>query len=74
MLAYADVCYMYRFSNIAVEEAQATGDIGWIHNATTDLTDIFNLEVLPEGKKDKSFILADLHNALGMLTIHSQVC
>jgi len=64
----------FRFSNIAVEKAQASGDISWLKNATADLEDILRLEMLPEGDKDKSYILADLYNAIGMLTVHMQVC
>ena len=63
----------FRFSNIAVEKAQASGDISWLKNGTADLEDILRLEMLPEGGKDKSYILADLYNAIGMLTVHMQV-
>jgi len=62
----------FKYSNIAVEQAQATGDMGYLNNATSDIQHIFNLEFLPEGKKEKSYILADLHNALGMMTVHRQ--
>ena len=53
-------------------QAKATGDINWLKNSSAYLQDIYDLEVLPEGKKDKSYILSDLHNALGMLSIHQQ--
>jgi hypothetical protein len=63
----------FRFANIAVEKAKETGDISWIKNGTADLEDILRLEMLPEGGKDKSYILADLYNAIGMMTVHMQV-
>jgi hypothetical protein len=63
----------FKFANIAVEESKASGDITWLHNSSAELQDIFDLEYLPEGEKNKSDILADLHHALGMIAIHKQV-
>lgn len=57
-----------------MEKAKESGDISWIKNGTVDLEDILRLEMLPEGGKDKSYILADLYNAIGMMTVHMQVC
>ena len=35
--------------------------------------DILRLEEIAHGQEAKTYILADLHNALGMLTVHQQV-
>jgi len=32
---------------------QATGDVTFLTNATADMQDILNLEMLPEGKKGR---------------------
>ena len=42
-------------------------------NAFPLVRDILRLEEIAHGHEAKTYILADLHNALGMLTVHQQV-
>ncbi|EKX41692.1 hypothetical protein GUITHDRAFT_112399 [Guillardia theta CCMP2712] len=62
----------FRFSNLAVEKANALGERAWLDRAETYIADVLRLEEIAHGHEPKTYILADLYNALGMLQVHIQ--
>eukprot|EP00960_Hanusia_phi_P024093 710786-Hanusia_phi.AAC.2 len=62
----------FRFANLAVEKANALRDRSWLDRAEAYLSDVLRLEEIAHGHEPKTYILADLYNALGMLQVHIQ--